>query len=119
MLFHKSRLVAGTKSGRFVIWRLDFDEGVLRLINIVEAHKNGITSLKLMLGCIVSVSEDTYMRIWNDEFEEHFSYKFADVITDVVLARDNAGQQVLLTSNMTGTIQIYNVDQGVERNGVL
>ncbi len=40
LLYHETSLIAGTISGRFVVWKLDFENNILRLVNVVKAHES-------------------------------------------------------------------------------
>ncbi len=63
-------------------------------------------------GHVVSVSEDMVMRIWNESLSPHFEYQFSDVLTDVVLAKDAQGNDVMLLSSLGGSLFAFNIGSG-------
>lgn len=66
--------------------------------------------MKLIHGSLVSIGQDGHLKIWTEQLELHFDHKFEAPLTDIVLAKDSQGSDVLLISTLYGHIEAFNTN---------
>lgn len=68
---------------------------------------------------MVSISEDRHFKIWTDELEVFFDNRFDHILTDLVLCKDYQGSDVMMLSNLNGSIEAFNIMSSSSRPGVV